>query len=244
MPAHMSDFDTDDDRHLHRYISYRQSFAHHPSKKPHSAIRQQRRRLSRSRRGRGRRGGGGGGTNDDERRGLMSSADDEDDDDDDYAYDSDEAAAAVASGTNSGGAAGGSPGDAVIEMSTLPPRWTAEQDEVTALLADAAVKSARLDKLHAQHLLPGFGDEAARAADERRIEQLTQEITRAFHECQRCVRRIEVLARDDSKVGGAVGAEMMARNVQVSLAGRVQEASATFRKKQSKYLKSMLILPI
>jgi syntaxin 16 len=47
----------------------------------------------------------------------------------------------------------------------------------------------------------------------------------------------------ESKQQGRIskGEETMARNIQISLAGRVQEASAGFRKKQSAYLKSMFL---
>lgn len=125
-------------------------------------------------------------------------------------------------------------------MDLLPPRWVDVQDEVTELLADIAQKSAQLDKLHQKHLLPGFGDEEVRKQDERMIERLTQDITRGFHECQTAVQRIEAMVREAKQQGGvSAGDETMAKNIQISLASRVQEASARFRKKQSTYLKSM-----
>ncbi|PGH17683.1 hypothetical protein AJ79_01045 [Helicocarpus griseus UAMH5409] len=178
------------------YISYRQSFAHHPSKKPRYL----------------------GAWNDhaetssvsEERRGLMSGGGFEDD------------------------------GDAVIEMDLLPPRWVDIQDEVTELLAGIAQKSARLDKLHQKHVLPGFGDEDVRKEEEGMIEELTQDITRGFHDCQRAIKRIEAMVNEQKQQGGASkGDETMAKNIQISLAARVQEASAGFRKKQSTYLKKL-----
>ncbi|GAB1210047.1 hypothetical protein APSETT445_008837 [Aspergillus pseudonomiae] len=130
-------------------------------------------------------------------------------------------------------------GDAIIEMDVLPPRWVDVQEEVTELLADIAQKSAQLDKLHQKHLLPGFGDEEVRKQDESVIERLTQEITRSFHECQKAVQKVELMVRDAKQQGGvSSGDETMAKNIQISLASRVQEASARFRKKQSTYLKS------
>ncbi|KAJ9292858.1 hypothetical protein DTO271G3_8305 [Paecilomyces variotii] len=177
------------------YISYRQSFAHHPTKKPRFL-------------------GPPNGFDDrasisEERRGLISSGIEDD-------------------------------GDAIIEMDLLPPRWIDVQDEVTELLADIAQKSARLDKLHQKHLLPGFGDEEARKEEESVIEQLTQDITRGFHECQKAVHRIEKMVQEARQQGGvSKGDETMAKNIQISLAARVQEASAGFRKKQSTYLKKL-----
>lgn len=130
-------------------------------------------------------------------------------------------------------------------MDLLPPRWVDVQDEVTELLADIAQKSAQLDKLHQKHLLPGFGDEEARKAEEGVIERLTQDITRGFHDCQKAIQRIEMMVREAKEQGGGVsnGEEMMAKNIQISLAARVQEASARFRKKQSTYLKSTIPCP-
>ncbi|EEQ90611.1 syntaxin 16 [Blastomyces dermatitidis ER-3] len=178
------------------YISYRQSFVHHPSKKPRYL----------------------GPWNDhadtssisEERRGLISGSGLEDD------------------------------GDAVIEMDLLPPRWVDIQDDVTELLAGIAQKSVRLDKLHQKHVLPGFEDENARRQEEGIIEQLTQEITRAFHDCQRAIQRIETMVKEQKQHGGVSKSdETMAKNIQISLASRVQEASAGFRKKQSMYLKKL-----
>lgn len=128
----------------------------------------------------------------------------------------------------------------VIEMDLLPPRWADVQEEVSELLSEIAQNSAQLDKLHQKHLLPGFGDEDLRKQDEGVIERLTQDITRSFHDCQRAIMRIETMVNDSKEHGGVTsGEETMAKNIQISLAARVQEASARFRKKQSTYLRSM-----
>lgn len=126
----------------------------------------------------------------------------------------------------------------VIEMDLLPPRWVDVQEEVSEHLADIAQKSSELDKLHQKHLLPGFGDEDVRRRDEGTIERLTQDITRGFHDSQKAIQRIEMMVREQA--GVTSGEETMAKNIQISLAQRVQEASARFRKKQSTYLRSMI----
>jgi len=180
------------------YISYRQSYAHHPAKKQ---------RYSTST-GNGYSDLIGGGS--EERRGLMSSG----------AFDDD--------------------GDAVIEMDLLPPRWADISDEVSELLADIAKKSQKLDKLHQKHVLPGFDDEDVKRSEEGEIERLTQDITKSFHDCQKAIQRIEQIVKDtQNTLGISKGEETMAKNIQISLAGRVQEASASFRKKQSSYLKKL-----
>ncbi|KZN91297.1 t-SNARE affecting a late Golgi compartment protein [Penicillium chrysogenum] len=130
-------------------------------------------------------------------------------------------------------------GDMVIEMDLLPPRWVDVQEEVSELLSEIAQNSAQLDKLHQKHLLPGFGDEELRRQDEGVIESLTQDVTRSFHDCQRSIMRIETMVGESKAHGGVTsGEETMAKNIQISLAARVQEASARFRKKQSTYLRS------
>lgn len=130
-------------------------------------------------------------------------------------------------------------GDAVIEMDLLPPRWLDVQDEVTEHLTDIAQKSARLEKLHQKHVLPGFDDDHVKKEEESEIEDLTQEITKGFRNCQRAIMKIDAMVRQAKSAGGvSAGDETMAKNIQVSLAARVQEVSAGFRKKQSNYMKS------
>jgi syntaxin 16 len=137
------------------------------------------------------------------------------------------------------GAAYDDDGDAVIEMDLLPPRWLDVQDEITELLADIAKQTRTLDQLHQKHILPGFDDEHVKKREEHEIEQLTQAITRSFQKCQQAIKRIETMVREGKQQGSInQGEEVMARNLKISLATRVGEVSAVFRKKQSAYLKS------
>ncbi|TQV99154.1 hypothetical protein V2A60_004648 [Cordyceps javanica] len=131
-------------------------------------------------------------------------------------------------------------GDAIIEMDLLPPRWADISDEVTELLVTIATKGQRLEKLHQKHVLPGFDDDEAKRNEEAQIEKLTQEITKGFHDCHRCIQRVEQMVRESKQSGTISNAEKtMAKNIQISLAARVQDASADFRKKQSAYLKKL-----
>ena len=131
-------------------------------------------------------------------------------------------------------------------MDLLPPRWIDPQDEVSEILTNVTLKSASLDRLHQKHVLPGFDDEHVKQQEEREIEKLTQEITRGFHECQKAIQRIEKMVKEAQMAGTlSKGDETMARNIQIALAARVQEVSASFRKKQSNYLNSIYqFLPI
>ncbi|KAF2400994.1 t-SNARE [Trichodelitschia bisporula] len=180
------------------YISYRQSYSHHPAKRPQHGIL-------------GPYGdSGASGIVPEERRGLMSAG----------AYEDD--------------------GDAVIEMDLLPPRWMDVQDEVTEMLQDIASQTRKLEQLHQKHVLPGFDDEDVKKREEREIERVTQAITRQFHGCQKAIQRIDKMVKESRETGGvSKGEEAMARNLKVSLAGRVGDASALFRKKQSAYLKKL-----
>ncbi|KAI1750081.1 t-SNARE [Xylaria castorea] len=188
------------------YISYRQSYAHHPAKKTRYGPGPSGNGFSDFGNGSGIGGAGAG----EDTQGLLSGGDYHDD------------------------------GDAIIEMDLLPPRWADINDEVTDLLADIARKSQTLERLHQKHVLPGFNDEEAKRAEEGEIERLTQSITKGFHDCHRCIQRVEQMVREGQQAGSMSRAEeVMARNIQVSLATRVQEASAGFRKKQSAYLKKL-----
>ncbi|KYK59716.1 t-SNARE affecting a late Golgi compartment protein 2 [Drechmeria coniospora] len=186
------------------YISYRQSYAHHPVQRNKYA------------RGSARGAGvlsdpyGGSSQAQEDRRGLLSSS----------AFDDD--------------------GDSIIEMDMIPPRWADVSSEITELLANIATKSQHLEKLHQKHVLPGFNDEDAKRAEEVQIEKLTQAITKSFQDCRRCIHRIEQMVREGQQSGSISRAEeTMAKNIQISLATRVQDASASFRKKQSAYLKKI-----
>lgn len=132
--------------------------------------------------------------------------------------------------------------DAVIEMDLLPPRWLDIQDDIHTILSQVGTKMKKLDQLHAKHVLPGFDDESVKAHEEREIEALTQDITRAFTTCQTRIRKISTYLRDQpTQPNGqrSPADAKMATNLQTSLAARVGDVSIAFRKKQSAYLKKL-----
>ncbi|KAI7861034.1 t-SNARE [Circinella umbellata] len=142
--------------------------------------------------------------------------------------------------------------DSVIEMSVLPPQWVDIVEEVDDTLDQVKDKSyqlgikiiyvyiklislryilvTRLQGMHRKHLLPGFDD---RSSDEAAIEQLTSEITNEFYRIKRDIQRIH------SSNQGADQENALARNIQTSLATKVQDVSTSFRKMQSTYLQKM-----
>ncbi|KAI8325222.1 t-SNARE [Martensiomyces pterosporus] len=120
-------------------------------------------------------------------------------------------------------------GEMVIEMAHLPPRWVDIVDDVNEQMEDIARKITRLSNLHKSHLLPGFDD---RSAEEQEINMLTQDITTQFKSCGEVVRGIGQLQSHGQE-------EVVGRNIQSSLAVKLQEQSAAFRKSQSTYLQKM-----
>lgn len=191
------------------YLSYRQSFAHHPSKKKqYLSSSYHESPFSRS-------------SVSEERSGLIASNGNVPS----YPYE-DEA------------------GESVIEMDLLPPVWADVQDEILALLADITHQCATLERLHQKNVLPGFGNEDVRAQERKDIDRLTQSITMEFQECQTAIAKIGRLVAEAkaSPKGLSKENQVMAKNLQISLAARVQETSANFRRRQSNYLKSKAFL--
>ncbi|TFK87098.1 t-SNARE [Polyporus arcularius HHB13444] len=122
----------------------------------------------------------------------------------------------------------------------LPPKWVDIADQVKEIIAGIQTKIAALDKLHAKHVLPGFSD---RSAEEKEIEAATTDITKDFRQCQTLIQRIGSVPSHTfppSRAGGSHHHhELAAKNVQRSLAAKVQELSATFRKKQRVYMEKL-----
>ncbi|VDB95101.1 unnamed protein product [Peniophora sp. CBMAI 1063] len=118
----------------------------------------------------------------------------------------------------------------------LPPKWADYADQVQEILAATQAKIAALDKLHAKHVLPGFAD---RSAEEREIEAATTDITKDFRRCQALIQRIEPATSFPPTAQGRRNDALAAKNTQRGLAAKVQELSATFRKKQRVYMEKL-----
>ncbi|KAJ2783156.1 Integral membrane protein SED5 [Coemansia interrupta] len=120
-------------------------------------------------------------------------------------------------------------GEMVIELAHLPPRWVDLVDDFKEQMDDIARKIKRLDAMHKKHLLPGFDD---RTGEEREINTLTHEITTQFQSCGGLVRSIAQHQTFGQE-------QVVGKNIQSSLALRLQEQSAAFRTSQSAYLHKM-----
>ncbi|KAJ3000259.1 hypothetical protein HDV02_006470 [Globomyces sp. JEL0801] len=86
-----------------------------------------------------------------------------------------------------------------------------------------------MDSLYKRHALPGFDD---KFGEEKSIDQVTEDLTKLFQNTQRLVKNI-------SHHGGSHQSDVLGKNIQNSLASRLQELSTKFRKSQSKYLKKL-----
>lgn len=121
----------------------------------------------------------------------------------------------------------------------LPPKWVDIADQVEEILATTQAKITALDRLHAKHVLPGFSD---RSAEEREIEAATTEITKDFRRCHVLIQRVGAEpehAFPPAASGRSHHQALAAKNVQRGLAAKVQELSATFRKKQRVYMEKL-----
>ncbi|KAF9585056.1 hypothetical protein BGW38_004073 [Lunasporangiospora selenospora] len=122
--------------------------------------------------------------------------------------------------------------ETTIELMMLPPKWVDIVEEVNEELEKIKTNVQRLDGMHKKHLLPGFDD---RVQEERDIERLTDEITQQFQGCQNRIKRVNTESRQSS----SNQEQVMSRNVQMSLAQKVQDASASFRQKQNTYMQRL-----
>lgn len=120
------------------------------------------------------------------------------------------------------------PTESTVEISHLPPRWVDVVDQVEHIIDDIRADMKQLQKLYKAQALPGFED---RTADEQALQRLTDEITASFHRAQNIIKSIIKKASQNPQD------ELMARNVQTSLATKVQELSTEFRKQQSSHLR-------
>ncbi|KAI9030424.1 t-SNARE [Hyaloraphidium curvatum] len=122
---------------------------------------------------------------------------------------------------------------AVVEMSMLPPKWLDAVDDLEEDMTKIKELLGQLQALHKRHLMPGFDD---RGEEEREIELMTTDITNLFQSCQRRIKRIQTQSR---ATVGPRGSAALGRNVQASLAAKLQNLSGEFRQQQSSYLERL-----
>jgi syntaxin 16 len=139
--------------------------------------------------------------------------------------------------------------DSVIEMDLLPPRWAEIENEVAELLANITIQSQKLEELQQKYGLPGYDEEEMDKRDTGDTKRLSQSVTSGFKGCQKAIQGVgRILTQCHQQGGMGKRDEALARNVQISLAGRVQEACSGFQKQQIAYLESeyfnVIVMPL
>ncbi|KAH6567290.1 hypothetical protein BASA50_002656 [Batrachochytrium salamandrivorans] len=122
--------------------------------------------------------------------------------------------------------------DLVVEMSVLPPRWVDIVDEIEEDIGVLRDKLTSLEASYKKHLLPGFDD---RIGDEQSIERLTSDVTKIFQQVQLKIKRVHM----ESRVTNKADAASLSKNIQTSLATKLQDLSLNFRKTQSNYMRKL-----
>ncbi|KAJ5073534.1 syntaxin-16 [Anaeramoeba ignava] len=117
---------------------------------------------------------------------------------------------------------------------SLPPRYVDTVEEVQFEISEIEKKLVTLEDLHGKQLTPDFEDDVD---TEQNIEILTDKISRMFISCEKKIREIGPISSMKQKQLSSE--EMMKRNMQISLATKLQELTAKFRKQQSFYLKEL-----
>lgn len=130
-----------------------------------------------------------------------------------------------------------SPAHDVVDL-IITPKWVDLADQVDLILVDVQAKITSLEKLHSKHVLPGFSD---RSQEERKIEVLTTDITRDFRRCQTLIQKVDSIPSHSFPPShpNTQHDALAAKNVQRGLAAKVQQLSATFRKKQRVYMEKL-----
>jgi syntaxin 16 len=123
----------------------------------------------------------------------------------------------------------------ILELSVLPPKWylyllRKRVDIVEVVEEEIKIIKERisfLESLQRKHLMPGFDD---RGGEEYSIEKTSDEIMNLFSSCQKKITNIPMSPNQ---------AQIVGKNIQTSLATKLQETSGIFKKIQSEYLNKL-----
>jgi len=116
------------------------------------------------------------------------------------------------------------------EIMGIPSYWTDLVDEINESVEYITKEIQNLSELHRKHLIPNFEN---KEEEERLINHKTDEITQTIVSCQRKIQNLGVPDTLDSQ------SAKLKKNIQVSLATKIQDLSQLFRKTQSSYLSKL-----
>lgn len=114
-------------------------------------------------------------------------------------------------------------------LQSLPPIWMDFVDEINESVELISKEINILTEMHKKHLIPNFEN---KEEEELLINSKTDEITQSIVNCQRKIQEM-----NSTSEGTQV--DKLKRNIQISLATKVQDISSTFRKAQSIYLSKL-----
>jgi len=114
----------------------------------------------------------------------------------------------------------------MAELNSLPPSWMDLVDEINESVDSITKEIKILSDMHRKHLIPNFEN---KDEEERLINEKTDEITQSIVMCQRRIQNMGVTNENTQT-------NKLKKNIQVSLATKIQDLSQIFRKTQSSYL--------
>jgi len=117
----------------------------------------------------------------------------------------------------------------MTELTNLPPAWMDLVDEINESVETITKEIKVLSEMHKKHLIPNFEN---KEREERLINNKTDEITQSIVMCQRKIQNMGVTTENSQT-------NKLKKNIQVSLATKVQDLSQLFRKAQSTYLSKL-----
>lgn len=115
---------------------------------------------------------------------------------------------------------------------SLPPAWVEQIEKVDEDVAKIQLKMNELSALHKKRLKVDF--ETDETQQEREIDAKTREITEVFHHAENLLKRF---GKQTEQSQGLTGEERTVRkNMQMSMAKKLQGLSMSFRSTQKQYL--------
>jgi len=120
-------------------------------------------------------------------------------------------------------------GGAAARHAGLPPVWVDLVEGVEGDVGKIGACIVELRDLHAKRLMITF-DDAGEAVLDRQIEAKTRDATRLFRSCEAALKRVDVGDAGDKSEA------TIRRNIQRSVAMKIQSMNTDFRKTQKEYL--------
>ena len=112
-----------------------------------------------------------------------------------------------------------------------PPAWVETVDHVKELDCTIQRQIAALRELHSAHLKPRFGKDEE--AEERHIEELTDDIKQLFRKGDTAIRRL--IANEGELANRKPDDQKLLQNVQISLVTLLSDRSKEFQEQHRKY---------